>query len=155
MGRVFDAAAALLGIATRQCYEAEAAMRLEACARRAPPPDCVDPDLWQLDRDGVLGLLPLLGHLADWRGDVATGAALFHEALARALAGWTLAAAEREGLDTVALGGGCFLNGLLRAGVHSRLSAAGLRVLLPLQVPPNDGAISLGQAWVALATGEE
>jgi hydrogenase maturation protein HypF len=155
MGRVFDAAAALLGLATRQRFEAEAAMRLEACARLAAAPPRGEPDLWRLGGDGVLGLLPLLERLADWQGDVPAGAALFHETLVWALTAWVIAAARREGLGTVALGGGCFLNGLLRAGVQARLAAAGLRVLLPLQVPPNDGAISLGQAWVALATGGE
>jgi hydrogenase maturation protein HypF len=155
MGRVFDAAAALLGLATRQHYEAEAAMRLEACARGTAAGARVEPGLWRLGADGVLDLLPLLARMADWRGEATAGAALFHDTLVVALADWVTGAASREGLATVALGGGCFLNALLRSGLQARLEQAGLQVLLPIRVPPNDGAISLGQAWVALAQGEE
>ena len=48
--------------------------------------------------------------------------------------------------------GGCFLNRLLVAAVRRRLVAAGLQVLEARQVPPNDGGLSLGQAWIALQT---
>jgi len=84
--------------------------------------------------------------------DPGRGAAQFQDTLAAALAEWVSAAAEREKMDTVALGGGCFLNRLLAADVQTRLVAAGLNVLEARQVPPNDGGLSLGQAWVALHT---
>jgi hydrogenase maturation protein HypF len=50
----------------------------------------------------------------------------------------------------IVLSGGCFQNALLTARVHSRLSAAGFPVYTHHEVPPGDGGIALGQAFVAL-----
>ena len=55
-------------------------------------------------------------------------------------------------MRTVALGGGCFLNHLLTSLLLPLLAEQGLAVLQARQAPPNDGATSLGQAWVALCT---
>ena len=77
-------------------------------------------------------------------------AAVFHATFADALAQWAARAARVSGLRRVALGGGCFLNRILSDAVRRRLRADGLEVLEASQVPPNDGGISLGQAWVAM-----
>jgi Hydrogenase maturation factor len=45
--------------------------------------------------------------------------------------------------------GGSFQNARLLSGIRRRLEARGLRVLVPRQLGPNDGAISFGQAAVA------
>jgi hydrogenase maturation protein HypF len=82
--------------------------------------------------------------------DVAFGAALFHATLAEAIAEWTASAAQREGLVAVACGGGCFLNALLARTLGRALHARGIAMLQARAVPPNDGGIALGQAWVAL-----
>jgi hydrogenase maturation protein HypF len=66
-----------------------------------------------------------------------------------ALAEWVAVAARRERLTVVALGGGCLLNRLLAMQLTALLRARGLTVLIAAQAPPNDGGISLGQAWVA------
>ena len=52
-------------------------------------------------------------------------------------------------MDTIALCGGCFFNAHLARELPKQLQNQGLRVLLASAMPPNDGAISLGQAWVA------
>jgi hydrogenase maturation protein HypF len=55
------------------------------------------------------------------------------------------------GVGVIALGGGCFQNARLLASLAARLEARGLRVLVPRQLSPNDGAVSYGQAAVAAA----
>ena len=49
------------------------------------------------------------------------------------------------------LSGGVFQNRLLLETVAAGLERAGLRVLVPERLPPNDGGISFGQAAVAAA----
>ncbi|MBI5786446.1 MAG: carbamoyltransferase HypF [Rhodocyclales bacterium] len=149
-GRWFDAAAGLLGIKPVMAFEGQAAMLLEGLAA-AHGPVAPMAGAWSIGADGTLSLMPLMALLADI-DDAGWGAVLFQDTLAAALAEWVSAAAEREKMDTVALGGGCFLNRLLAADVRRRLAAAGLEVLEARQVPPNDGGLSLGQAWVALHT---
>lgn len=149
-GRWFDAASALLGVATASRYEGEAALRLEQSAQRHGP---VQPQegLCGISDDGVLDLLPLIDLLADER-DPARGAAVFHATFAAALTDWVAVAAARTGLRTVALGGGCCVNRTLVDLLVAGLAGRGLRVLEARDLPPGDGAISLGQAWVAQRT---
>jgi hydrogenase maturation protein HypF len=102
----------------------------------------------------LLDARPVVRAAAD---DVAGGAtagqvaARLHAAVARATATACERLARRHGLDTVALAGGVFQNRLLLDDTEHRLSDAGLRVLVPRRLPPNDGAISYGQAAVAAA----
>ncbi len=141
-GRLFDAAAALLGVLRVSSYEGEGAMRLESLASTP----CALEGGWRLD-GFVLDFLPLLDRLRTCAPDEGTN--LFHGTLARGIVAWAIAAAARESLDTVALGGGCFINRALAEGVAGGLREAGLRPLLPLQAPAGDGGLSLGQAWIA------
>jgi hydrogenase maturation protein HypF len=147
-GRLFDAAAGLAGLREVAAYEGQAAMLYESQAAQHGE---VEPlrDGFILGEDGTLDLLPLLSRLAD-ECNAGLAAALFHATLAEALAAWVQRAAEECGLYHVALGGGCFLNRILSAGLRRRLEARGFEVLEARQTPPNDGGLSLGQAWVAL-----
>ncbi len=142
-GRLFDAAAGLLGLSRRQAFEGEAAMRLEGLAT-AP---AVLTGGWRINV-GVLDFRPLLGHLADGIAPAA-GAALWHGTLTAGLVEWAAAAARAQNLDQVALSGGCFLNKVLTEGVAAGLRAHGIAPLIARAVPPNDGGLSLGQAFVA------
>jgi hydrogenase maturation protein HypF len=147
-GRWFDAAAGALGVSVRQGVEAEAAMALEKLAREfllahpafAVPWTSLDPS----------GLVAELFGLAD-AGDAPRrrGAALFHLGLAAGLAHNAIAAASRQHVRTVVLGGGCFLNRVLADRLTGSLEAAGLTVLRPQTVSCGDAGLALGQAWVA------
>ena len=103
----------------------------------------------KVDPKGVLDLLPLLASLAG-ESDPQAGAARFHGTLAAALADWLLRASGRSGIRAVAFGGGCFLDAQLSLQLAERLEGAGLRVLQPQRLPPGDGGLALGQAWVAM-----
>ncbi len=157
LGRWFDAAAALLGLCWHNDFEAHAAMLLESAAQRfGEVPPLADGFVLEERPDGrlVLDLLPLMARLAE-ASDPGWGAAVFHATLAEALVVWVQAAAQRRGLSTVALGGGCWCNALLSTRVCRRLTECGITALRAQQVPPNDGGLSLGQAWVAaLRLGE-
>ena len=146
-GRWFDAAAGLLG-AHVSAFEGQAPMLLEGLADRYGAVAPFDAG-WKIT-DGTLDLLPLAAQLSVL-DDAAYGAALFHSTLAAALAQWTVDAAHVEGITTVVLGGGCFMNRILTTDLRERLERAGLRVLEAHQAPPNDGGLALGQAAVAMA----
>ncbi|HXQ64679.1 MAG TPA: carbamoyltransferase HypF [Steroidobacteraceae bacterium] len=148
LGRWFDAAAGLLGLKAVTSFEGQAAMLLEGQAARATAR--AGGQLHSIEA-GVLDLLPLLAPMVD-ATDVAQAAADFHAALARALGDWVQAAAIATGIRTVACGGGCFQNDVLSRALRRELDARALTMLEAEAVPPNDGAISLGQCWVAQRT---
>jgi hydrogenase maturation protein HypF len=152
MGRVFDAAAGLLGICPKMEFEAQAAIALEQSAATYIQAHGWPAPLesgWHIGANGELDLLPLLGALAS-EPDTAYGAALFHATLVEALLNWVARAAEATGIERLACGGGCFFNKLLRSGLADRIPPTGLALLLPQRLLPGDTAISLGQAWVAI-----
>lgn len=149
-GRAFDAAAGLLGVKRRIAFEGQAAMLLEGLAERHGAVEAQH-DLFSITPDNDLSLAPLLSRLAD-EPDVGFGAALFHATLVEALAEWVARAAHTSGIGVVACGGGCFLNAILSRGLRRALAARRIVMLEAMAVPPNDGGLSLGQAWVALQT---
>ena len=151
-GRWFDAAAGLLGIRPVMAFEGQAAMILEGLAA-AHGEEAPLAAAWRVDKDGGLDIMPLLAAIAD-ATDVGTAAARFHATLAAALADWVVTAARRHNIAHVALGGGCFLNAILASSLRVRLETVGLTVLEARQLPPNDGGLSLGQAWVAISSLE-
>jgi hydrogenase maturation protein HypF len=154
MGRLFDAAAAVLGLRTQVRYEGQAAMQLEALAGTHPGQPLPFPVARGKDETWIMDPVPLLVALGERRsrGDDAHAlAAQFHESVARATTETVTAVCEDTNIQTVALGGGVFQNARLLSSVRRRLEAGGLRVLTPRQLSPNDGAISFGQVAVAAA----
>ncbi|ATQ67067.1 MULTISPECIES: carbamoyltransferase HypF [Methylosinus] len=144
LGRIFDAAAALLGLRHVQEYEGQAAMELEGLCRT---PSAL-PDGFRI-KDEALDLAPLFAALLEPGLDATRGSELFHGTLIEALAIWLGDAALARGHERVALGGGCLMNKFLAEGLEQRLRARGLTPLLARKIPANDGGLSLGQAFVA------
>lgn len=81
--------------------------------------------------------------------EIETIAYRFHATVAAMITDVSQRLRDRTGINTLALGGGVFQNRLLLNLALQQLSASGFRVLLSQQVPPNDGAVSLGQAVMA------
>lgn len=164
MGRLFDAATAILGICGQATYEGEPAIELEAAAWRALDSEIAhfpddnagysasDPS-W-LDGPYVLDQKALFEALL---GGIEAGAPAnrlaldFHVGIARSSARIASDICVHEGIDTVALSGGVFMNRLLLQLLARKLKSAGLTVLVPHTVPVNDGCIAYGQAAVASA----
>jgi hydrogenase maturation protein HypF len=153
VGRLFDAAAALLGVRDRVTYEGQAAIELEQLAgdAEAEPYECRITDSPE-DPDGELRWIRGPDLIATVHDDLAAGrpraeiAAAFHEGVAEVAARACAETAER---GPVALSGGSFQNLRLLRSVRARLDSLGLRVLTHRRVPPNDGGISFGQAAIA------
>lgn len=164
MGRLFDAAAAILGICGQATYEGEPAIELEAAAWRALGSESICPtgnmasfsvtESSSPDDCHVLNSRPLFEALLEGiRAGVPAGrlALDFHDAVARASARIANEICAREGLDTVVLSGGVFMSRLLLQLLTHELKDAGLAVLVPHSVPVNDGCIAYGQAAIARA----
>ena len=158
-GRLFDGVAALIGGRYYVTYEGQAAMELESLARSAEkgvpgveangryPVSLANRDTGRVVQlDGLLA-----GLVEDCRQGVPSAdiAWEFHHWLIRALVDNISRAAAETGIDTVVFSGGCLQNRLLMAGFASRCRSAGLIPYLPIQVPANDGGVSLGQAVIA------
>lgn len=164
MGRLFDAAAAILGICDKATYEGEPAIEFEAAAWRALNSESACPtgnmasfsvtESSRPDDCHVLNSRPLFEALLEGiRTGVPAGklALDFHVTIARASTRIASEICVREGIDTVVLSGGVFMNRLLLQFLTRELKSAGLTVLVPHTAPVNDGCIAYGQAAVASA----
>lgn len=144
VGRLFDGAAAMLGMVSRVSYEAHAASCLEAmCA------DAAEPLSLPLSRraDGVYesDWSPLLDVLADARQSQAERAAIFHATLAALVLAQARALRAEHGVSTVGLTGGVFQNRRLCEAVLHIAERDGFAVHMAQRLPCNDASISFGQ----------
>ncbi len=154
IGRLFDAVGVLCGAPARVSYEGQAAVELEALAWTAggPAPD----GGYRFGRDGAFVLDPRAA-VSELARDLECGvpsavvSARFHAGVAAATVEAVTAIASARGVETAVLSGGVFQNRMLLQAVAAGLDRAGLRVLVPERLPPNDGGISFGQAAVAAA----
>ncbi len=152
-GRLFDGAAALVGLCTTATYEGQGPMLLEAAAGGAAGEAIALPLI--RDEGGVwrTDWAPLLPMLLDGHLSVAERAACFHATLAAAIVAQAERVREATGVAVVGLTGGCFQNRLLTEQAAVGLATAGFEVLLPTRIPANDAGLSYGQVVEAAALG--
>jgi hydrogenase maturation protein HypF len=146
-GRLFDAIAAIAGVRTHASYEGQAAGELEAA--------CDPGERGAYAMPGLDARPAVLAAAGDAAAGAAPGtiAARFHAGLAAATVEAVEDAAGAAGTDLAVLAGGVFQNRRLLEAVAAGLTGRGLRVLAPVRLPPNDGAVAYGQAAVAIAAG--
>ena len=148
MGRLFDAAAALLGFTREVTFEGQAAMWLESMARKASGP--VAPYSLPFS-EGELDFRPLVADVCHDRLNGREPAAIaraFHRGIAGGFALALRQLSSVEHVDGVVLSGGVFQNELLLHDLREEL-ADGPPIWTNHLVPPNDGGICLGQAALA------
>ncbi len=154
MGRLFDAAASILGVGQFNKYEGECAVLLEQEAALAQREGILPAKLeFALsERDGVLEIdpAPALKALCQLRNrtDTASLALGFHEAVARITGRVCRELGDRYQTRQVALSGGVFQNTVLTEKALGILREDGFKVYVNQSVPPNDGGISLGQVYL-------
>jgi hydrogenase maturation protein HypF len=152
-GRLFDAAAALLGIRDMVEYEAQAAIDLELAAGDRP----AEALPFAIRRSG--GLLvydprPTIEALVEGTGagrPVATLAAAFQETVVEVTRALLAEARAETGVRIACLSGGVFQNRRLASVLLRRLAADGFEAYINRRVPVNDGGVSYGQAAIAAA----
>jgi hydrogenase maturation protein HypF len=157
-GRLFDAAAALLGIRDVAEYEAQAAIELELLAEQGSAGPLPYALVRKADQSGASLIVydprptirAILEGLAEGAAAVSL-AARFQETIAEVTRRLCSDVRASTGLETVVLSGGVFQNQWLATNLVERLTRDGFNVHTNHQVPANDGGISYGQAAVAAA----
>ncbi len=149
-GRLFDAVAAMLGLALEVSFEGQAAIALESVAAEGTD-GRYD---FCLDGDGpiVVDFRPMIVAMAkDISADKHIGeiSSCFHNTLSAAIGEVCGQIRASDGVNRVCLSGGTFQNLYLLGRTVVELRRRGFEVFLHALVPANDGGLSLGQAMVA------
>ena len=146
-GRILDSVAALLGICYERTYEGEPAMKLEAHSRGG-----VDQLNLQAEIEGsVIRTSNMVRAVYDRKTELSVRDLAFSAQayMARALSAAAIREAKAEGISTVGFSGGVGLNEVISQMIRKHVSDAGLQYVSNSAVPPGDGGISLGQAYLA------
>ena len=178
VGRLFDAASAILGICEHPTYESEAAVLLEAALGLVASPDggstdeagvnsrysvaitknTATPKSTAQDTSVLLfdAAPTFKALLDDMQAGIpaATIARRFHSAFVEAIVNAAKLAYSVYGVSTVALSGGVFMNRFIIEHALAALQDEGFTVAVNRELPPNDGCISYGQAVIACAQDE-
>ena len=126
-GRLFDAAAALLGFTREVTFEGQAAMWVEHLARRVPT---AEPYPFPFGGD-ELDFRPLIASLVQdrWRGrELAACARAFQRGFAKGLCDAMVILSQTYAVDTVVLSGGVFQNELLLHDIKSLIGPERFRI---------------------------
>jgi len=141
VGRLFDAAASLLGICQQLSFEGQSGMLMEMYYDSS-----LDICYGFTIVDGVIDLKPTLEalvHESDRRRGV-TG-------FINMLADMVMTIMEREQSPEALLTGGVFQNSRLVETLLKQAKKRNVKLYIPQNVPVNDGGIALGQVAAALA----
>ncbi|MFC1693799.1 carbamoyltransferase HypF [Candidatus Latescibacterota bacterium] len=178
LGRLFDAVSSIIDICHVSTFEGQAAYKLDMLAgtektwrelpfaiqeKTSEPHDILPvlrgtieeaefPSAPDFPGQFVINYKPLIHALVEetLKGRSRSGLAMdFHITLLASLKDVADRIREISGINTVALSGGCWQNRILSERFPAMLRSNGYTVLTNRLVPPNDGGLSLGQAFVA------
>jgi len=170
LGRIFDAASALLGLVESVSYEGEGPIRLEGLALERfdgkplkSSASCSDWHIsveqsdgpFQIDCRGSLRYLAESFRSRSNTGDQAAAALAleFHKGIAAAALEGARRMREQTGIDQIAVSGGVFQNVLLSELLLPALEQAGFEVYTHRNIPPGDGGIAVGQVYFLPGNG--
>ena len=178
LGRLFDAVASILDICHVSSFEGQAAIMLEMLAvkehegqelpfsisrkvavhfddypvLRGNLKNVELPPEHRVKEGFVIDYKPLVRSIAEGilKGRAPSELAMdFHVTLSASLVKAADLVRSSTGVNTVALSGGCMQNRILSECLPAKLREKGFEVLINCLIPPNDGGISLGQAYIA------
>jgi len=152
MGRLFDAVSALLNVRGVVNYEGQAAVELEQLVKEGelgeyPFKIFEHEECLIIDPDSIIEGIVNDIKLKENPSVISTR---FHNSITRIISQMAIKVRERTGLSDVFLSGGVFQNTFLLEKAWDILNDNGFRVYIHKKIPPNDGCISLGQAFYAL-----
>ena len=149
-GRLFDAVAAIVGFRHQVNYEGQAAVELEMAAQpgidSAYEFDINQGRCWEID---FRPTIKSIAHEVEKKWPVPLIAAKFQNTVVMVIVEVCRRLREMEDVNRVCLSGGTFQNLYILERVIPRLQEFGFEVFRNVEVPPNDGGISLGQAVIA------
>ncbi len=167
MGRLFDAAAAVLEICHYNSYEGECAIRLEQEAHMGTTALLDYPHLEWLDSLGIsikheehMRIVDSVSMIAElyalkkqlqnlgvesWKKILAY---IFHHSIALAMEDVAEKICKDFDIKQIALSGGCFLNRLLLEEVSESMVLSDYDIYTNEKVPCGDGGIALGQMYL-------
>ena len=164
MGRLFDAAAALLDICHYNSYEGECAIKLEQAAHVGKSEvDCMARNemkmlqtilrvgFFKVDNCWQANSVKLLVDLYRFKKQYSKEvlAYLFHHAIAMAIVEMADKICEEHETSQVALSGGTFINRILLTEAICGFYKSDRKVYTNEKVPCGDGGIALGQMYLA------
>jgi hydrogenase maturation protein HypF len=146
-GRVLDAVAAILGVCYERTYEGEPAVKLESMATKGKNVLKLEPKI----EGNILNTTQMLLEVFENRQKKSKAdlAYFTHAYLAKGLAKLAIEKALENDVRTLGFSGGAACNEILALTIRKTVEASGLKFLVHETIPPGDGGLSLGQAFVA------
>jgi hydrogenase maturation protein HypF len=150
-GRLFDAVSSIIGLCDRNTFEAEAAMALEGSIKEVDSDESYPyrirlSNLMTIDFSATI--LFIINDLIN-KKDISIISLRFHNTIVDVIHKMVCVISQKTLLKKVALSGGLFQNSFILEKTIKRLKDSGFYVYTNQTVPPNDGGISLGQAYIA------
>lgn len=143
-GRLFDAASSMVLGIDKTSFEGQGPMQLEAIAKTSD--DFIEMCLInQANKHTLIDWQPLLKMLQDQNLQPATRSIIFHNSMAHSIINQTEYFKEHYEIDAIGLSGGVFQNRILVEKVYQLAQQKNLNVLMPGEIPVNDGGLSYGQ----------